>query len=38
MRTIRSSILYAPMASQEMVLAVWLITRSFGAPQPEVVR
>jgi hypothetical protein len=38
MRTIDSSILYAPMALQEMVPAVWLITRGFAAPQPEVVR
>ncbi len=38
MRTVVSSILHAPMALQETVLAVWLITRSFAAPHPEVVR
>ena len=38
MRAVVSSILHAPMALQEMVLAAWLIDGGFAAPQPEVGR
>ncbi len=38
MRTVVSSIRYAPMALQEIVLAVWLIDGGFAAAQSEVVR
>jgi hypothetical protein len=37
-RTVVSSILHAPMALQEMVLAVRLIAGGFAALRPEVVR
>jgi hypothetical protein len=33
-----STLLYAPMALQEMVLALWLIARGFTASQHEAAR
>jgi len=38
MSTAVSSILHAPTALQETVLAAWLMAPGFAAPQPEVVR